>query len=81
MIDLSAWTLQVGSTPVKLPPNTQVGPGKSLIMHASSGTDDGTDVYLGSAAHSAMSALSPGARVSLYNPSGSTIATFTMPSS
>jgi hypothetical protein len=81
MVDLSAWSLQIGSTSVHLPANTQVGPGKSLVIHASSGTNDSTDVYLGSTAQSAMNALTPGARVSLENPSGAPVASFTMPQS
>ena len=79
MIDLSGWTLQVGNTPVRLPPNTEVGPGKSLVLHGSSGTSDNDNVYLGSAIQAAVNALQPGERVTLQNPSGFSVASFTVP--
>ncbi len=78
-IDLSAWSLQVGNTPVKLPPNTELGPGKSLVLHGSSGTTDNDNLYLGSAFQTALNALQPGEQVVLESPSGSAVASFTVP--
>jgi hypothetical protein len=79
IVDLSGWTVQVGDTPVKLPSNTEVGPGKSLVLHGSIGTSDSTNVYMGSAFRTALNALKPGTRVILENPSGFTVASFTVP--
>jgi hypothetical protein len=79
-IDLSTWTVEVASTPVILPPNTQLGPGDALVLHGSNGTGDNHNVYLGSAFETALNALQPGAQVMLDNPSGSTVASFTVPS-
>lgn len=79
MLDLSAWTLQVGDTPVKLPPKTVVGPRSSLVLHGSSGTSDSNNVYLGSSFATALNALRSGTRIILENPSGFTVASFTVP--
>jgi hypothetical protein len=79
MIDLSAWTLQVGDTPIMLPPNTEIAPGKALVLHGSSGTTDSDNVYLGSSLQTVLNALGPGSRVVLENPSGSTVASFAVP--
>jgi lamin tail-like protein len=79
-IDLSAWSLQVGDQPVKLPPNTELAPGKSLVLHGSAGTSDSDNIYLGSSLGDALNALQPGAQVVLENPSGSLVASFTVPS-
>jgi hypothetical protein len=79
-IDLSAWSLQVGDKPVKLPPNTELAPGKSLVLHGSAGTNDNDNIYLGSSFDAALNALQPGAQVLLENPSGSPVASFTVPS-
>jgi hypothetical protein len=78
-IDVSAWTLEVGTTPVTLPPNLEVGPGNALVLHGSNGTDDKQNVYLGSSFQTALNALQPGALVTLNNPSGATVATFSVP--
>lgn len=79
MLDLSGWTLQVGDTPVKLPPNTEVGAGQSVVLHGSSGTTETDNLYLGTPFQTALNALQPGARVVLENPSGVILATFTVP--
>jgi lamin tail-like protein len=78
-IDLSAWTLQIGASPVKLPLNANVAPGSSLVLHATDGTTDNADIYLGSVAHTALSALHPGEQITLENPSGAAVASYTVP--
>jgi Lamin Tail Domain len=78
-IDLSAWTLQIGASPVKLPSNVDVAPGSSLVMHATDGTSDNTDVYLGSIAHTALGGLHPAEQITLENPSGAAVASYTVP--
>jgi hypothetical protein len=78
-LSLSGWTLMVGTTPVQLPSNATVPAGQSLTLHAASGTNSGTDVYLGQNAQQIQSSLRPGTRVTLQDLSGSTVASFTVP--
>jgi competence protein ComEC len=78
-LSLSGWTLMVGTTPVQLPSNTTVAAGKSLTLHAASGTSSDTDVYLGQNAQQIQSSLQPGTRVALQDPDGSTVTSFNVP--
>src|SRR5207247_1140050 len=78
-ISLSGWTLMVGSTPVQLPSSATIPAGQSLILHTASGTNTGTDLYLGQNTQAIAASLQPGARVALQNPSGSTVTSFTVP--
>jgi len=78
-VDLTGWTLQVGSAAMRLPANTQAPAGQALVLHGSAGTSSGKDVYLGQPTPDLAQALKPGARVALVDPSGSTITALTVP--
>lgn len=78
-LDLSAWTLRVANQEIGLPDNARVAAGQALVVHAVGGNSAGNNIYLGSAAQSAFTALRPGASIALENPSGATVSSFTVP--
>jgi hypothetical protein len=79
MVDLTGWVLDVGGTTIRLPANTQVGPGMSVTLHTASGTSSGSNIYLGQDGQALAAALKPGVRVALTNPAGAPITAFTVP--
>jgi hypothetical protein len=78
-VDLTGWTLQIGTAAVRLPANTQAPAGQALVLHGSAGTSTGRDVYLGQPTPDLVQALRPGARVALLDPSGSPVTALTVP--
>jgi hypothetical protein len=78
-LNLSGWTLMVGTMPVQLPSAATIPAGQSLTLHAASGASTGTDVYLGQNTQAIASSLQPGTRVALQNPTGAIVASFTVP--
>jgi hypothetical protein len=79
MVDLTGWVLDVGGTSLRLPANTQVGPGMSVTIHTGPGTSSGSNVYLGQEGQKLADALKPGVRVALTNPAGAPVTAFTVP--
>jgi hypothetical protein len=78
-VDLTGWSLQIGTATMRLPANTQAPAGQALVLHATAGTSTGRDVYLGQPTPDMMQALRPGARLALVDPSGSTVTALTVP--
>jgi hypothetical protein len=78
-VDLSNWSLQVGTVHTQLPAGLNVPPGQTVTVHTGSGTSSPTDVYLGTDAQAIASQLRPGVQIVLANPSGSPVSSFVVP--
>ncbi len=78
-VDVSRWTLRVGSTSVELPSNSAVAPGGTVTVHAGMGNSTATDIYLGQSGQALAGALQPGAAVELVDASGKVVSQFTIP--
>jgi competence protein ComEC len=78
-VDMSGWTLMVGTSTVSLPSGVNIPPGGTIILHTGSGTNSASDVYLGSSASTLAQQVKPGARIVLQNPSGSPTTAFVVP--
>lgn len=78
-VNLSGWTLQVGTARAQLPQGVNVQPDQSVTLHTAAGTSTGSDVFLGQSGQALVSQLQPGATIALDNPSGSTMSSFTVP--
>ena len=79
VVDMTGWQLRVGGAAVTLPSNSRVAPGESITIHTASGTNSGTDVYLGSDAATLASGLQPGATVALVDAQGTVVSEFVLP--
>lgn len=79
-LDLSGWTLRVGSASVQLPSGLSVPAGQAVVLHTGSGTSTASDVYLGSLGSSIAAQVKPGAQVVLQNPGSGASTAFTIPS-
>jgi len=79
VVDMTGWRLRVGGATVTLPANSRVAPGESITIHTASGTNSGTDVYLGSDAATLLSGLQPGATVALVDAQGTVVSEFVLP--
>jgi len=80
-VDLSGWSLQVGSAKAQLPQGVNVQPDQSVTLHTAAGTSTNADVFLGQSGQGLVSQLQPGATVALANPSGGTVSSFMVPTS
>jgi len=78
-VDLSGWSLVVGTVSMQLPANARVEPGSQLVLHTGSGTSTGQDVYLSQNVATLASAVQPGASIALRDTNGITITQTTIP--
>jgi Lamin Tail Domain len=77
-VDISGWSLQVGTSTARLPTGLNVQPNQTVTLHTGAGTSTASDIYLGNAGSALTSEIKPGARVVLQGPSGPPAA-FTVP--
>lgn len=78
-VDLSGWSVRVGTATATLPANTNVPSSGQITLHTAAGTSSGTDVYLGAQGQALLAALTPGAQVQLMNPQNVVANSFTLP--
>jgi hypothetical protein len=78
-IDLSNYTLTIGTVPIKLPPNSRVEAGQRVVIHTGSGTSTGSDIYLGQDFAVIATAVQPGAVIVLRDANGGTVTQTTVP--
>jgi micrococcal nuclease len=78
-VNLSNWSLQVGTARAQLPSGVDIQPGRTVTLHTMSGSSTQTDVYLGQDAQAITNELRPGTQVTLENPSGMPISSFVVP--
>jgi Lamin Tail Domain len=78
-VDLSGWSLVIGTVSIRLPANTRVDAGQRLVLHTGTGTSTGQDVYLGQDFNTLATAIQPGAIVGLRDASGAMVTQTTIP--
>jgi len=78
-VNLSGWSLLVGTARVQLPAGVDMQPAKTVTVHTTAGTNTDSDVYLGQEAQTLASQLHPGVTIALTNPAGGTISSFVVP--
>jgi len=78
-VNLSGWSLQVGTARTQLPQGFTVPPAKMVNVHTTSGSNTDGDLYLGQDAQALATQLQPGATIALADPSGGTVSSFVVP--
>jgi len=78
-VDLSGWSLLVGTARAQLPNGFALPAAKSVTVHATSGTNSDSDLYLGQDSQTLVSQLRPGVTIALNNPAGGTVSSFVVP--
>jgi Lamin Tail Domain len=78
-VNVSNWSVQVGSARATLPSGVNVQPGQSVMLHTTAGTSTQSDVFLGQDAQAITTQLRPGVEVVVNNPAGSPVTSFVVP--
>jgi hypothetical protein len=78
-VDLSNWSLQVGTARTQLPSSVNLQPGQMVTFHTSAGTNSQGEVYLGQDGQNIANQLRPGVQITLDNPSGGPVSSFVVP--